>query len=61
MKKILFALLLINMLTVFAQDMQIKITPEQIDNLDVKVGPLTASRQIPLLYAPAKVVVPANH
>lgn len=61
MKKILFTLLLANSLTVFALDTQIKITQEQIDNLDVKVAPLTLSQQIPLLYAPAKVVVPADH
>lgn len=60
MKKILLTLLLANALTVAAQDAQINITREQIDNLDIKVGPLTASREIPLLYAPAKVVVPAN-
>jgi len=61
MNKMLFILLLSNTLTVVAHDMQIKITKEQIDNLDIKIGAITASRLIPLLYAPAKVVVPANH
>jgi cobalt-zinc-cadmium efflux system membrane fusion protein len=41
--------------------MQIKLSQEQVDNLGVKVGPLLASQQVPLLYAPARVVVPANH
>jgi cobalt-zinc-cadmium efflux system membrane fusion protein len=48
-------------LPIFALDMQIKMTPEQIDKLDIKLGQLSPSHQIPLLYAPAKVVVPANH
>jgi cobalt-zinc-cadmium efflux system membrane fusion protein len=61
MRVLLFSLLLISPLLAGAQDMQIKITPEQIDKLDIKVGALAPSRQVPLLYAPAKVVVPANH
>lgn len=60
MKRILFTLLLTHSLTAAALDTQIKITQEQIDNLDVKVGPLTASSEVPLLYAPAKVIMPAN-
>lgn len=60
MRKMLFTVLLANSLTAAALDTQIKITQEQIDNLDVKVGPLIASQQVPLLYAPAKVVVPAD-
>lgn len=60
MKKCWFGLLLIQTLTVFAQDKQIHISQEQIDNLDVKVAALSASRQIPLFYAPGKVVVPAD-
>lgn len=60
MKKLLFTLLMTSSLTATALDTQINITQEQIDNLDVKVGPLTASQQIPLLYAPGKVIVPAN-
>ncbi|MGZ4957999.1 MAG: efflux RND transporter periplasmic adaptor subunit [Methylomonas sp.] len=48
-------------LSAAALDNEINISQEQIDNLGIKVGPLTASQQIPLLYAPAKVVVPADH
>lgn len=61
MKKLVFSLLLSCALNVSAEDMQIKITPEQINNLAVKVGPLVASQQVPLLLAPASVVVPGNH
>ncbi len=60
MKKTLFSLLLASALNVNAEDMQIHMTQEQIDNLAIKVGPLLASQQVPLLYAPARVVVPAN-
>lgn len=60
MKMMLFVFLLIITLLTAAQEMQIRITGEQIDKLDVKVGALSPSNQIPLLYAPAKVVVPAN-
>ncbi|WKJ90504.1 efflux RND transporter periplasmic adaptor subunit [Methylomonas montana] len=61
MKKCWFGLLLMQTLTAFAQDKQIHISQEQIDNLDIKVAALSASRQIPLFYAPGKVVVPADH
>lgn len=61
MNKISFFLLFGLALSVFAEDMQIKISPEQIDNLAIKVGPLFPSKQIPLLNAPARVVVPSNH
>jgi cobalt-zinc-cadmium efflux system membrane fusion protein len=60
MRKTLFTLLLVSALGVSAEDMQIRMTQEQIDNLAIKVGPLLASQQVPLLYAPARVVVPAN-
>lgn len=61
MNKVLFFLLFSLTLSAFADDSQIKISPEQIDNLAIKLGPLSASRQIPLLNAPARVVVPGNH
>jgi cobalt-zinc-cadmium efflux system membrane fusion protein len=48
-------------LNVSAENMQIKISPEQINNLAIKVGPLVASHHVPLLYVPARVVVPSNH
>ena len=61
MKKIVFSLLLSYVLNAFAEDMQIKISPEQISNLAINVGPVEASQQVPLLSAPARVVVPGNH
>ncbi len=60
MKKILFGFLLSGALNVYAEEMQIHITPEQIENLAIKIGPLAASSEIPLLSAPAEVVVPAD-
>lgn len=61
MKTILFYFLLIRSLIVFADEMQVAITQEQIEKLDIQIGSLNSSYQIPLLAAPAKVVVPANH
>jgi len=58
MKKILFSLLLISSITASAND--IKITPVQLYNLGVKTGQLKAIENIPLLYAPAKVVIPPS-
>ena len=60
MKKIVFSILLSGALTVCAEDMQIHINPEQIDNLAIKTGFLVPSHEIPLLSAPAKVIVPAD-
>ncbi|MDD2758719.1 MAG: efflux RND transporter periplasmic adaptor subunit [Methylomonas sp.] len=60
MRKVLFGILLTGALNVFAEDMQIRISPEQIDNLAIKVGAMAPGRYIPLLSAPAKVVVPAD-
>lgn len=60
MIKLLLSLLLMQIGNAFAQDAQIKISQQQIDNLDIKVAGLTASQQIPLFNAPAKVVVPAD-
>ncbi|MGR8929995.1 MAG: efflux RND transporter periplasmic adaptor subunit [Gammaproteobacteria bacterium] len=60
MKKIVSIILLTGALNAFAEDMQIRINPEQIDNLAVKTGSIFPSQQIPLLSAPAEVVVPAN-
>ncbi|QPK62250.1 efflux RND transporter periplasmic adaptor subunit [Methylomonas sp. LL1] len=61
MRKTLISLLLTGAAAVSAEDMQIRITPEQIDNLAIKVAPVAASQQVPLLSAPATVVVPASH
>ncbi|MDD4913726.1 MAG: efflux RND transporter periplasmic adaptor subunit [Methylococcales bacterium] len=61
MKNILRILLLIHLTKAMAVDMQIKIDQQQIDMLAIDVAPLSVSRQVPELYAPAKVVAPANH
>lgn len=61
MKKIVFSLLLSCAFNAFADDMQIKISPEQISNLAIDVGSVVASQQVPFLYAPARVVVPGSH
>lgn len=60
MRKLLFSLLLASTLPVAAENLQIALSAEQIDNLGIKVGALSANRDIPILNAPAKVVVPAN-
>ncbi|WP_150046165.1 MULTISPECIES: efflux RND transporter periplasmic adaptor subunit [Methylomonas] len=43
-----------------ADEMQISMTAEQIDNLAIKVASLQASRQVPALSAPATVAVPTD-
>lgn len=60
MKSISKLLIVLNLLACssYAADDVIKITGEQINNLGIKLAQLQASHQIPLLYAPAKVVVP---
>lgn len=60
MKKALLSLLIGVSFSVCAENRQVTLTTEQIDNLGIKLGALTASQQLPLLYAPATVVVPAN-
>lgn len=39
----------------------ISITPEQIENLGIKLGKLEPASQVPLFSAPAKVTVPPAH
>lgn len=60
MRRVLIGLLLSAGFNAFATEMQIKISPEQIDNLAIKVGPVIPSQQVPLLSAPARVVVSSN-
>lgn len=60
MNKFLFGLLLTQAFNALALDNQIRISQEQADNLDIKVAALSSSNQVPLFYAPAKVVVPAD-
>lgn len=45
---------------VSAQDAQIRISQQQIDNLDIKTAALVPSSTVPLFYAPGKVVTPAD-
>jgi len=61
MKNLLLLLLLWHVPALAAVDMQIKIQDDQIEKLDIKIGKLTTTHLIPLLYVPAKVVVPGNH
>ena len=58
--RILIILLLINSMPVMA-DPQIKLSRAQIYNLGVKLGKLEAIKSIPLLDAPAKVVIPPEN
>jgi len=44
-----------------ALDKNIKISEQQLNNLGVIAGHLIKVSQVPLLYAPAKVVLPAKH
>ncbi len=60
MKRILIALLLLSSNYAIANDKEIKITRVQFYNLGVKTDTLKPIKQIPLLYAPAKVVIPPN-
>ncbi|TPQ27656.1 efflux RND transporter periplasmic adaptor subunit [Methylomonas koyamae] len=56
------ATLLLSLLaaSALAQDAQIRMSRQQIENLDIKTAPLVASSSVPLFYAPAKVVTPAD-
>lgn len=60
MKKTLLTLLFLSCSLAIANDNEIKITPVQLYNLGVKIDKLKAIEQIPLLYAPAKVVIPPS-
>ncbi|AEF98639.1 efflux RND transporter periplasmic adaptor subunit [Methylomonas methanica] len=60
MRIIIFSLLISCALRVVAQDMQIRISAEQIDNLAIKVGALQPSQHLSVFYAPARVTVPVN-
>ncbi|MFZ2449386.1 MAG: efflux RND transporter periplasmic adaptor subunit [Methylovulum miyakonense] len=57
----LFVMLPLCPLPVHALDNAIKISTEHSNNLGVTLGKLTLVSQIPVLYAPAKVVVPPAH
>lgn len=61
MKQVLFTLLLLVVGNAWAERQQIQVTPEQIDNLAIRLAPLAAGGDVPLLYAPARVVLPSNH
>jgi membrane fusion protein, heavy metal efflux system len=61
MSKLLFCLLLVITMPVCAEHPQIQISQQQIDNLGIKLGAIVAGQQVPMLYAPARVVVPSYH
>lgn len=44
----------------FAEDRIINISQDHINNLGIKPGKLAPVNQIPLLYAPARIIVPPN-
>lgn len=60
MRAILLTLLFAFSFNSHAEDQQITISQVQLYNLGVKTGPLEAIKQVPLLYAPAKVVIPPS-
>lgn len=60
MKKFLYPLLFVISTVVYAENDQINISEIQLYNLGVKTGHLQAVEEVPLLYAPAKVVVPPS-
>ena len=60
MRNTLITLLLISCGNLFANGNEIKITQEQLNNLGVKIEKLKPINQTPLLYAPAKVVIPPS-
>lgn len=60
MRLIIFSALISCALRVAAQDVQIRISEEQIDNLAIKVGALQPSQHLSVFYAPARVTVPVN-
>lgn len=60
MKKILSLLLLLTCHNVIANENKIIISQVQFYNLGVKTDKLQTIKQVPLLYAPAKVVIPPS-
>lgn len=60
MNKTLIAFLFLSFGNVSANDNEIKITQVQLYNLGVKVEQIKPINQNPLLYAPAKVVIPPS-
>ena len=60
MRNVLLTLLFAFSLNSQAEDQQITISRVQLYNLGVKIGPLIEIKQIPLLYAPAKVAIPPS-
>jgi len=61
MNKIIFALIFAISTPSVAENNEIKITQVQLYNLGVKLDKLKTIKQIPLLYAPAQVVIPPSH
>lgn len=61
MKKVLLILFSMTCSNAIANNNKINITQVQLYNLGVKIDKLKAVEQIPLLYAPAKLVIPPSH
>jgi cobalt-zinc-cadmium efflux system membrane fusion protein len=63
--KIIQSLIVAGWLTIFCSplmaDEAIQLSEEHFSNLGVTLGKLEKVSQIPLLYAPAKVVIPSSH
>lgn len=55
------ALCLLSSSLVLAADNNIQLSEANFTNLGIKLGKLEAVNQVPVLYAPAKVVVPPTH
>ncbi|MFW5443446.1 MAG: efflux RND transporter periplasmic adaptor subunit [Methylococcaceae bacterium] len=60
MNKTIIVFLLLHCSNAIASNNEIKLTQVQLYNLGVKIGKLKPIKQIPLLYAPAKVVIPPS-
>ncbi|MDD5755441.1 MAG: efflux RND transporter periplasmic adaptor subunit, partial [Methylococcales bacterium] len=59
MKRFVFLLLLSS--PIFASEKTVQLTAEHIDRLGIVQGKLVRATQIPVLYAPAKVLIPPNN
>lgn len=56
----LLALSLVSSFQVFALENTIQLSEQNFTNLGIKLGPLESVKQVPVLYAPAKVVAPPS-
>lgn len=58
---VLFILCLLSSFRLNAAENTIQLSEENFTNLGIKLGKLEPVKQVPVLYAPAKVVVPPTH